>query len=108
MSRQVFLLGTSLCLLAMAFLLTDHLVEPSGISLANARRLHTHTTPGQAEAIFGRPAEDTSPLRGSFNVYLGSTRRWNCSTVSVRVHFRRDFNQDKEMVAAVKCVCPRT
>jgi hypothetical protein len=67
MSRQVFLLGVGVTLVALAFLLTDHLLWPPGeIPLRQARRLRPGMTLRQVEAIFGRPADLFSKMHNSW------------------------------------------
>src|SRR5215470_1382865 len=55
MNRQVYLLGVALALLTGAFLLTNALLYPPGVTEANFRRLRQGMTVGQVNALFGCP-----------------------------------------------------
>ena len=59
MSRQVYLLGVGLALLAGAFLLADDLLWGPPVTEADARRIRPGMTLRKVEAILGRPADVT-------------------------------------------------
>src|SRR5262249_9187792 len=55
MSKQTYLLGVSIGLVAIAFVVTCELVWRPGITEANARRIRLGMTRGEVEAILGGP-----------------------------------------------------
>ncbi len=55
MPRLVYLTGLALLLLAGAFLLTDKLLWPPGVTEANLLRIRVGMTLGEVEAILGEP-----------------------------------------------------
>jgi hypothetical protein len=58
MSRQVFLMGLGLTLVALALVLTDTLIAPApGLTPQNVRRLRRGMTEVEVEALFGRDAD---------------------------------------------------
>jgi hypothetical protein len=55
MSRQVFLLGVGLCLIALAFAVTDHLLTlQPGVTEANVKRIRKGMSEEEVQAILGR------------------------------------------------------
>src|SRR5262245_30071713 len=70
MSRQVFLSGVGICVIALAFLLTCHLLPPEpGITEANCRRSRTEMTLQQVEAILGKRTDPTKYVRTSWSIH---------------------------------------
>jgi hypothetical protein len=63
MSRQVYLLGVGLVLVALAFVLTDALLWRREASRANLRRIRPGMTLREVEAILGGPADRTYDIR---------------------------------------------
>jgi len=58
MSRQVYLLGAGLALVALAFAATEAALGPrSGVTEANVKRIRPGMTLAEVEAIFGGPAD---------------------------------------------------
>jgi hypothetical protein len=54
MSRQTFLLGVGIAVVALAFAVTDRMIGPSpGVTEANARRIQPGMTLREVEAILG-------------------------------------------------------
>jgi hypothetical protein len=74
MSRQVYLLGFGVTLVALAFLLTDALLWRPGVTEANMRRVHKRMTLHEVERIFGGPAdvESMPPIRDGGHCYAWS------------------------------------
>ncbi len=95
MSRQTYLLGVAVALVAGAFVLTDWLLTPPltpGVTQANVRRLRRGMTSAEVRAILGDPVYpgswvvtgDDHPPRphlfgvgseGVASVYLGDNHR---------------------------------
>jgi hypothetical protein len=67
MSGRVFLLGVALCLLTLAFLLTDRLVYPPGITEANVRRIRPGMRVADVEALLGGKAR----IGPAFHLWVG-------------------------------------
>jgi hypothetical protein len=68
MSRLTYMLGVGITLVALAFLLTDHLLYPPGsIRLRDARRIRLGMTLAEVEAIFGRPADHGPGMCGDYH-----------------------------------------
>jgi hypothetical protein len=58
MSRQVFLLGVGLCLIALALALTEHVLDlQPGVTEANVRRIRKGMTEEDVRGLLGGPAE---------------------------------------------------
>src|SRR5947209_5536895 len=59
MSKRVFLCGLALAVVALAFLLTDHLLEQlcwePGVTAASVRRIRPGMTVQEVEAMLGGP-----------------------------------------------------
>jgi hypothetical protein len=55
MSRQVFLSGVAICLITAAFLLTDFLLCPPGVTEANVNRLRLGMRLKEVTGILGKP-----------------------------------------------------
>jgi hypothetical protein len=67
MSRLVFRLGVGIALVALAFVVTDHVLTPPftpGATEANVKRLRPGMTPEEVDAILGVPAAASSPFGG--------------------------------------------
>lgn len=99
MSRQVFLLGVALPLVAGAFALTNWLLTPpAGVTEPNVRRIRAGMTRQNVEALFGDPgtphiiatsiktvtaADRGSDLPGTSRPSKGGFVPWSYSTPSV-------------------------
>jgi hypothetical protein len=58
MSRHVFLLGAALCLIALAFAVTDHVLGPQpGVTEANVKRIRKGMTEKEVSELLGRPPD---------------------------------------------------
>jgi hypothetical protein len=69
MSRQVYLLGLGLALVALALAFTDLALSlQPGVTEANARRVSKGMTSGQVEAIFGGPPQEGVRWRGLHSI----------------------------------------
>jgi hypothetical protein len=69
MSRQVYLLGVGMMLVALAFVATDWMIGPSpGVTEANARRIKPGMTLGEVEAILGARGLWLGDGTGSFHL----------------------------------------
>jgi hypothetical protein len=103
MSRFVFMLGAALCILAIAFLLTLHLVIPPFVCLEHARQIRLGMTRHQVQAVFGRPADDTMLLLDWMHGLQGSWQKWRDRTGVALIHFRCSENEE-ETVRWVKYI----
>jgi hypothetical protein len=64
MSRQVYLMGVGLALVALAFVVTDALLWGPGVTEANVRRVRVGMTIREVESILGGPGS-TGQVRGT-------------------------------------------
>jgi hypothetical protein len=63
MSRQIFLWGLGIVLVALAFVLTDQVVSGSpGVTEANCRRIRVGMALREVESILGGPPVPPSPI----------------------------------------------
>jgi hypothetical protein len=73
MSRQVYLLGVGLALVAGAFVVTDRLSYPPGVTEANAGRVREWMSLREVEALLGAPGR----FRGRTGE--GDVYRWDAA-----------------------------
>src|SRR5262245_51878302 len=103
MPRLVYLTGVALLLLAGAFLLTDRLVRPPGITEANVKRIRPGMTPTAVERLLGGPATAEllfpvhqpamgrhTPLSADKYALPAGWRRWIAPEGAAVVYFNRD------------------
>src|SRR5262245_29793669 len=77
MPRLVYLTGLALLLLAGAFLLTDRLVRPPGITEANVKRIRPGMTLAQVERLLGGPATENETFWGKNSSRPGGVDAWH-------------------------------
>jgi hypothetical protein len=96
-SRQVFLLGGGSCLIALAFALTEHVLDlQPGVTAANVKRIRKGMSEGDVRALLGGPATFMEQLESEMahtDVILAILldRRVDFSNRSRLLRLRRQF-----------------
>jgi hypothetical protein len=91
MPRWVFLLGSGMLLVAVAFVATTTALGPRpGVTEANARRIRPGMTPEEVEAILGGSHRIEMPWRSDDAEVRGQARLWWVDGTKVWVFFNRN------------------
>ncbi|MCI0457274.1 MAG: hypothetical protein L0Z62_09875 [Gemmataceae bacterium] len=98
MSRQVYLLGVGLILVAVVFLITDYVLGPRpGVTVANFRRIQVGMTFEEVTDRLGPPTGFFGPPNGHLRGGR-EHREWWRNRVWIGIHF------DEGRVCSKQCV----
>jgi hypothetical protein len=96
MPKLVFMTGVALCVVTIAFLLTDRLLFPPCVE--NAQRVRLGMTQQEVEAVLGRAADHTLGLWDIRLRHIGSWQVWVARTETALIHFSRQSERNEDVV----------